>query len=281
MVNELLPIVVMSQGMFLVLFATLWVRGRIKLRAAQKHLLKVTSEAEESAVRRLRLASQDLRTIGMTLHGNADDMGDAGIPHADDIATAAADVFDMADDLHEFTLQGNTARQIRDEEIHLAVALEDAIATVNASIGPGRRQWRITPEVAATLLTADRRALRHIFTRALTSVVRKTPHDGWIDVGVQTREDGLAVVIDTERGGFVAPVENFSPAHDSRGFSLRLTLARSLMELHGGQLEVEVRRERDMRISLIFPARRVCRSPVPHVAAIGAASPDQLANAAD
>ncbi len=271
-----------SQGLLLVLFAVLWLRGRVGLRAASRHLRKVTLEAEESAVRRLRLASQDLRTIGMTLHGNADDLSSVGIANASEIATAAADVFDMSEDLHEFTLQENTARSLREEEIHLAVAIDDAVATVNSSIGPGRRQWHITPEVAATLLNADRRALRHIFTRALTSVVRKTRQHDLVVIGVKTRDDGLAVVIENELFTASPPDHPQTPDNDSRGFSLRLTLARTLMELHGGQLEVDVHHDLGMRVSLIFPSKRVCQSPVPAQGVAGQASAAaQFASAAD
>jgi C4-dicarboxylate-specific signal transduction histidine kinase len=240
----------------------------VKLRAERRGRTdaiaptQTEQQAELTAVRRMRIASHDLRAIGMTLHGNADHLASTGAPHAAAISAAAADLFDMADDLHEYTMQSGAVRTLSDDQILLPVALDDALNTVTAAIGPGRRLWRISPDVSAIRLRADRRALRYILTRTLTAAVRNTHYNDWIDVTVQPREDGLALVIEDEGSGAVATAAGPVPAHDSRGISLRLTLVRQLMQAHGGHAEVDAQSVNGTRISLNFPAARVLQSAI-------------------
>ncbi|MCW3474556.1 sensor histidine kinase [Limobrevibacterium gyesilva] len=223
-------------------------------------------EAEQAALRRMRIAAHDLRSIGMTLHGNAGHLAANGLPHAAGIATAATDVFEMADDLHEYTMQAGSTRVLHDEEIHLGVAIDEAVTNVGTGIGPGRRQWRIAPDVRATRLSADRRALRHVLRRALTVAVRNTGHDDSIDISLRPTTDGVAVVIED---GFRAPRPPAAaagpvPTHDSRGIGLRLTLVRALMEAHGGGVETAAAEEAGTYISLAFPRARVLEAPIDH-----------------
>jgi signal transduction histidine kinase len=71
--------------------------------------------------------------------------------------------------------------------------------------------------------------------------------------------DGVALVVEDEGVGFAASGAGggVALAADSRGIGLRLALARSLMEAHGGRLEVEALAKVGSRISLIFPAARL------------------------
>ncbi|MCW3476690.1 sensor histidine kinase [Limobrevibacterium gyesilva] len=256
----LISALVVVSGLSIVLAVWLLITRRSLAAAARERGAAVQSE--QAAVRRMRVASHDLRAIGMTLHGNSGDLTAVSLPHSASIATAAADVFEMADNLHEYTMQSGAHSVLNDEEIHLAVALDDAVTAVAAAIRPGRRLWRIAPDISATLLRADRRALRHIFRRVLTVAVRNTNHDDWIDVVLQPRGDGLAVVIEDEGRVTLHPEEGDLPAEDSRGIGMRLTLARSLMEAHGGTMEIDVREGMGTRISLVFPRDRVLEAPI-------------------
>jgi signal transduction histidine kinase len=222
-------------------------------------------EAEMTATRRMRVASHDLRAIGMILHGNADHLAAAGLPQALAIAAAAADVFEMADDLHEYTMQASATRVLADDEILLPVAMDDALNTVIASIGPGRRVWRISPDLSATRLRADRRALRYMLTHVLTAAVRNTHYNDAIDIALEARDDGLALVIENEGPAMMERTSAEAPAHDSRGLSLRLTLVRDLMRAHGGHADVDSQvGGSSTRVCLVFPAGRVLQSAIDH-----------------
>ncbi len=237
--------------------------------AAAHRLREAAQEAEQSAMRRLRLAAHDLRGIGMSLHGHADHLIATNHGHAGGIASAAADLLDMADDLQDQTVQAGDARVLREEQVSLAAALSDAIATVNIGIGPGRRNWRISPDLNDIALRFDPRALRHMLSRVLADAVRNTRQDDWIDVSVDGLSSGseaaedLTVVIADEGAGAATPEAGRPVARDSRGIGLRLTLARALMAAHGGRVEVEASSGIGTRVSLVFPATRVRRAAVP------------------
>jgi signal transduction histidine kinase len=239
-----------------------------RLRAVRRahsgttRLLDASRGAEQAATRQLRLAEHDLRAIGMTLHGHAEQLAIDGQPRAAGVAAVASDLFDMADDLHDQTLQSGVGRSLSDQPVDLQALVSDAIANVTAAIGPGRRNWRIAKDLAGTSIAADRRAMRHVLTRVLANAVRMTRHNDWIEISVHPHADGLALVIEDEGAGLFAPDPTTCDGHDSRGIGMRLTLARTLMEAHGGRVEVASRTGVGTRVSLIFPAARVRQSPI-------------------
>jgi signal transduction histidine kinase len=241
-------------------FALGWFCAAQRQRHRLGERLSELEKSEQSAVRQIRIASYDLRAIGLRLHGNAGVLVAGQVPQAGEIASAAYDVFDMADDLHGFTMRADGTRVISDETIELAPAMRDAMLSVSTAMGPGRRTWDLAPELAVTRLRADRRALRHIFSRVLAEAVRATGHDDRIRIGVIPQDNGLAVVIADERGGQPGAGAVRQPQLDSRGLDSRLLLARALMHAHDGHLELDVRPGMGTTVRLVFPADRVVRA---------------------
>src|SRR6516164_1202776 len=143
----------MVPGAILLLFLIIAAAGCLaqtaRLRTAQRahadalRLRDAALESEQAATRQLRLAEHDLRAIGMTLHGHAEQLAidgqasAAGVP-AGGVAAAASDLFDMADDLHDQTLQQGASHALTDEQVDLAAVVSDSIASVTAAMGPGR-----------------------------------------------------------------------------------------------------------------------------------------------
>jgi len=237
-----------------------------RMQRAQANTLKLrdaAQEAEQAVTRHLRLAEHDLRSIGMSLHGHAEQLAVDGQPSAAGVAAAASDLFDMADDLHDQTLQSNAGHSLTDEQVDLTAVVNDAIANVTAAIGPGRRNWRIAKDLSTTSISADRRAMRHVLTRVLGNAVRMTRYNDWIEVALQPHPDGLALVVEDEGAGIAAPEPGAAGGRrDSRGIGMRLSLARALMEAHGGRVEVAARTGVGSRVSLVFPATRVRQSSI-------------------
>lgn len=183
----------------------------------------------------------------------------------------AAQVQGLADELQDHVSPALAPRILREEMVDVAALLADTVAVTAASLGPGLRNWRTTDVSSPTLLWADRRALRHIFARVLTDAARNTGHGDWIDLSLRAHPEGLALNVQDEGGGFATPgtfgaglalssavlSQDGSGDADSRGIGLRLTLARSLMQAHGGRLEVEALAQVGCRVSLIFPVARL------------------------
>jgi signal transduction histidine kinase len=200
----------------------------------------------------MSLAAHDARGVGMNLHGHADHLTAEGHGDAAGIAAAAADLIDMADDLHDLALDVAAPRILRMAPLLLGPVVDEAVAAVSAAILPGQRNWRILPDLRPVELVADPRALRHALTRVLADAVRSTRHDDWIDITGHAREASYVLAVaDEGRGGLTPGV--VPRGADSRGIGLRLALARALVEAHGGRMEVESLTGVGSRVSLVFP----------------------------
>jgi signal transduction histidine kinase len=261
MLLDLAPYVGLALALFgcVVLAARL---GRLQRDLGRARAMRDTAQgAEQTATRLLRLAANELRGIGMTLHGHADqlaaqqDRGHAGA-HATGLAAASAQILGLADELQDHTLPDVGTQSLREELIDPAEAMRAAVEATSLALEPGRRQWRVAASRGA-YLWADRRALRHVLGRVLGDAARNTRQDDAIDLCAQPHPEGLCLLIEDEGMGLAQPEPGTANPRDSRGIGLRLALARALMMAHGGRLEVEAATQVGTRIRLIFPASRV------------------------
>ena len=243
--------------------ATLGARlGRLRHDLSRAQAMRDTAQgSEQTATRLLRLAANELRGIGMTLHGHADQLCSANAAahapsHASGLAAASAQILGLADELQDHTLPDIGTQALREELIDPAEALTAAIAATALALEPGRRHWRVLP-AQGVYLWADRRALRHVLGRVLGDAARNTRQDDAIDLTVHAHGAGFALVVEDEGSGLATPEPGTAAPRDSRGIGLRLALARALMLAHGGRLEVEAAAQVGTRIRLIFPATRM------------------------
>ena len=130
--------------------------------------------------------------------------------------------------------------------------VEFAVAQVSAHLGPGRRAWRIDPAFGPARLPADRRALNQVLVSVLTAAAAATRDGDWIELSLRQEAEGAVITVQDEGVGL--PVaQHHARQEDSRGIGLRLTLARSLMQAHGGSLTVQSAERVGTRVRLWFP----------------------------
>lgn len=218
--------------------------------------------AEAASTRLLRLSAAELRQTALTLLGHTDKLRaqdcESASSHATAIAAVTARVLNLADDLQDSAIPGAETRVIRDEPLVAGPLLRDAIAAVSATLDPSRRHWRVAPELLELTLIADRRALSQILLRVLGNAARFTRDEDWIDLSLERHEDGVALVVADEGAGLAALAGSPEPAPgNSRGIGLGLSLARVLMEAHGGTLTIETAARIGTRVTLTFPLERV------------------------
>ncbi len=251
--------------------------GRLRRDLARAQAMRETAiGAEQTATRLLRLAANELRGIGMTLHGHADRLAAPGeaaniAVHAMGLAASSAQTLGLADELQDHTLPDIGTQSLREELLDPREAFEGAVAATALALEPGQRLWRVAPS-AGLYLWADRRAVRHVLGRVLGDAARNTRQDDAIDICVLPHPDGLCVQVEDEGTGLAQPEPGAAAPRDSRGIGLRLALARALMLAHGGRLEVEAAAQVGTRVRLIFPATRVRDSvgqPVAPAMALG------------
>jgi len=132
-----------------------------------------------------------------------------------------------------------------------------------------RRSVALLRDVPADLpqLVADRRAVRQVLINLLSNAVKFTPSGGRVALSAEAGEGGLAISV-SDTGIGIEPdalARIFEPFRQGderlsrafQGTGLGLAISRSLMELHGGALEVTSAPGHGTRVSAVFPAARV------------------------
>ena len=217
--------------------------------------------AEAATMRVLRMSISDLRADAMRLLGYAERLvGPSAEPPSDVVGVLAMtqQILGHTDDMQDYAVPQAPTRRVDPELLPLKPLLEDAIASVAATLGPSLRHWRMGAGIESVALVADRRAMTHVLGRVLSNAARHSRHSDWIDISVEHWPAGLAVVIEDEGAGLLANRRQPEPAEkDSRGIGLGLVLARVLMEAHGGQLSIESVARVGTKVTLRFPSNRV------------------------
>ena len=120
-------------------------------------------------------------------------------------------------------------------------------------------------------LRADGRALKQILINLLSNAVKFTPHGGRIVVGAEVDSDGELVMSVTDSGRGIAaedmdkvmePFGQAEPAYVRRhqGVGLGLPMVKSLVELHGGKLEIDSEVGTGTRVTVRMPSSRVVQA---------------------
>ena len=234
-------------------------------KQAKVALAKQTASAvvaEQAALRQLRVNAHQLRSVALTLHGTAQHLATGGPPDALAIATAATAIFDISDFMHEFTTGVRSDVLIKDEVIGLGAVLDEMTTVVIRAAKPARRALHVAPGLSETIIRADRRALRHVLTRVLTIIVRRTHQDDVIAITMQSRSDGLALLIEGQPAATSDRAAVMRDEPDLRMNGLHLSLAEALMRAHGGSLEFMDRPDHRPSASILFPTSRITKVPV-------------------
>lgn len=213
--------------------------------------------AEAATMRVLRVSVGDLRADAMRLLGHAERLEEPGAGRAG-IVALTRQILGQIDDMQDHAVPSAASRRLEPETLPLRPLVDDAIASVSATLGPSARHWRVTAAVDDLALLADRRAVRHVLTRVLGNAARHSRDGDWVDITVQRNPDALLLSIEDEGAGLLASSRQPPPGREeSRGLGLGLVLARILMEAHGGLLMIESASRVGTRVTLRFPGHRV------------------------
>jgi hypothetical protein len=179
-----------------------------------RRLHRVRAERDRTAaaiaIRTLRLAAIELRTPATALVGLIDQLraGDLGAEPARTMIALTGQMLDLVDDLQHHALADASRRVLREEPSLWRRCWKSgrrdgkaAVAIAQASLGPGRRHWRLTAAVADITLIVDRRAMGQILARVLGCAGRFTHHDDWIDISTETMDDRFALITADEDTG--------------------------------------------------------------------------------
>jgi len=237
-----------------------------RLCRTARHARDRALAAEATASRLTRVWAGELRAATMTLQGTAERCASHCTEASAQAGLTAAlrELVALTDDLQDQIAPSTASLVLAAEQVALEPALQDAIAAITTALAPGQRRWHLAPEVAGCTLDVDRRALAQVLQRVLGNAARHSRTGDWIEIGLEPREDGVALAIEDEGTGLCAPNRLAPPGEpESRGLGLGLALARRLMEAHGGSLAMQAAARVGTRVVLWFPAGRVVPAAAP------------------
>jgi CheY-like chemotaxis protein len=154
----------------------------------------------------------------------------------------------LVDDLMDVSRITIGQVNLRNERIGLRRILDDAVEAAMPAIEAGKHRLAIEIPGNAPQIEGDPTRLSQVFQNLLDNAAKYTPMGGTITLRAETRGDRIEVSVRDTGIGIPPDVQSrvfelFTRVHPSdriktSGLGIGLSLARKLVELHGGTIEV-------------------------------------------
>lgn len=255
--ESLLPPLLLGGGVLaacaLVSASFLLERRQVEARARQ------AEREAEARGRYLGLLAQEMQGHGLALLGHAT----APPPAAEKAPTPALEgraraLLGLAADVSDLLATQAGPRALKEEATPLGPLLDEVIGQIAQALTPGRRAWRVAPELRGITLAADRRALLGALRPVMTRVIRNTKDGDSVELRLVRADTSVAIVVEDEGTGQTAEdLNGLSVGQGTRGLGLGLMVARDLLRAHGGDLTLEAVPGIGARAWLTLPRERL------------------------
>ena len=171
----------------------------------------------------------------------------------------------LIDDLLDVSRITRGKLQLRQKEVELAEVVRNAVDATQSMIDQARHRLAIRLPATAIRIFADPNRLAQVLTNLLHNAAKYTPSGGQIELTVT--EDARHIRIAVSDTGLGIPSEmherifdmftqvNGSMEMGGGGLGIGLTLVKSLVEMHGGTIEVEsAGANQGSRFTVVLPA---------------------------
>ncbi len=164
------------------------------------------------------------------------------------MARQVAQMARLIDELIDISRISTGRIELRKEATHLETIIDSAIEIARPLIDGGRHRLTVRLPAPTPALLIDRTRAAQVLSNLLNNAAKYTPPGGEIEIDAQVDAGWLSVAI-RDSGVGIAPHmlsrifnmfeqgDRGSAAHAQGGLGVGLTLARRLVELHGGTLE--------------------------------------------
>ncbi len=189
------------------------------------------------------------------------------VDYAQDVHNSGQHLLDLINDILDLSKIDAGKVELREEEISVAGLIADSASLVRERAQKSGVGLEILPAAELPPLTADKRLLKQILLNLLSNAIKFTPAGGRVTVNAALDRQGALRITVADTGIGMSPsdiAKAMSPYGqiDSRisrkhqGTGLGLPISRSLAHMHGGELEVESKRGKGTRITLVLPPQR-------------------------
>ncbi|MBT5244626.1 MAG: DUF3047 domain-containing protein [Rhodospirillaceae bacterium] len=241
--------------------------------------LKIAKERAESADRAksdlLANMSHELRTplnaiLGFSAMMKEEVFGvldEKYVEYANDINRSGGHLLELINDILDVSAIDAGKIELDEENLDVGEVIEVAVNMVSARAETGNVRLVSIPSNDLPELYADARRLTQILLNLLSNAIKFTPANGEVSIAacVDDEDAHIITIIDTGVGmsgeeldkamsKFGQVDSGLNRRHEGTG--LGLPLARRLIELHGGQMQIDSKKGGGTTVTIKFPAQR-------------------------
>ena len=253
------------------------------LRAAWQNLQDVAQDAHAANISKSRFLarlSHELRTplnaiIGFSALMEAETYGPIGSQrykgYLADIGASGHHLRDLINDIIDISRVETGELELSESALPVHEELQACIRLIGERLDASRLTFRLDVPDALPQLMADPLRFRQIMLNLLSNSIKFTPPGGRIHLTVSINEDGSLKIALIDSGIGMTPegvrraMEPFGRLTEehhrpTEGTGLGLPIARGLVGLHGGKLDIESKLGGGTTVTVVFPARRLIAS---------------------
>jgi signal transduction histidine kinase len=210
--------------------------------------------------------SHELRTPITVIQGNVEGILD-GLYPADEarlksVLEETQILSRLVDDLRTLALAESGALRLKREPTNLAELIRDTISNFEAQAK--EKEIRLTVSLQDMEdANIDPQRTREVLTNLISNALRYTPRGGHVKVDVTEptsgAERGITIMVEDNGPGIASTdlphiFDRFYKSSDSGGMGLGLSIAKYLVEVHGGKIWAESEIRQGTKISFTLPA---------------------------
>ncbi|MDJ0951462.1 MAG: PAS domain-containing sensor histidine kinase [Alphaproteobacteria bacterium] len=186
------------------------------------------------------------------------------------IAESAEHLLDIITDILDMSKIESGKLRVEDADISVRGVVESAWTLMADHANEKRVQFATILPPNLPRLQADKRIVRQMLLNLFSNGIKFTPAGGSINVGAGLQPNGTFAIRISDTGvgiderDFDTVLTPFGQVQNTYrrtrdGTGLGLPLVKSMIEMHGGYLELQSERDVGTTVTLVFPADRVIR----------------------
>jgi len=234
-------------------------------------------DAENAKSAFLAHMSHELRTPLNAIQGLSEMMirGDLGqlehpkyLEYSKDINFSAAHLLKLVNDILDLSKIDAGKFELEESDVDLGNVIGDALRIARAWSSTSRVSLKAEAATGTLIARADERAIKQILLNLLSNAAKFTPAGGEIHIAAKLDDSGNGVITVTDTGDGIASadlgsiIEPFNqlrrPAGlQQEGTGLGLSLVKSMIELHGGTLDIQSFVGLGTTVTVTIPAERM------------------------
>lgn len=232
----------------------------VRVQARGPRGLRVLGRAFNDMAKQLELTEQqrrdlmadlshELRTPVSVIQGHLEALADGVYPadeeHLAPVLEEARLISRLIEDLRTLSEAETGTLELRREPTDLALLIREVVESYRARAQSAEVELRTELDDELPLLEVDPLRIREVLVNLISNALRYTEAGGRVFIAARLEPgNGISVSI-ADNGGGISPevlphiFERFYKAPGSTGSGLGLTIARDLVDAHGGSIEAE------------------------------------------